>query len=134
MSPPPPTSQVPSGPLFLLADVQRISKNWGKVIVKVPRALTTYRYCQGLVKDKDDKRAKREIIAGIKALTPSLYSHVYPHPTLPYCDVYGLPSYKDFDWYIKFHIEDGYLIVVSFHPPEQDIKDPQGGIICPKHQ
>jgi hypothetical protein len=127
-----PMPTLPPGPLFDLATVKNILNNWGKVTIK-GRATVQYTYRQGIRGDDRDKRAKREIIAGIKKLTPALYSHVYPHETLPHCDVYGLPGYKDYDWYVKFHVEKGCLIVVSFHPPERDIEDPQGGIICPKH-
>ena len=114
--------------VYDLEEAQNLAKSRSKVTVK-GRASDQYIVAQGLHGKNRKKNAERDIMQGIKQLADHLFSHVYNKHGLP-CDVYGLPDFKGGDWYVKLHIENGRLIVVSFHPPKDDILDEEGGKIC----
>jgi len=44
-------------------------------------------------------------------------------------DEYGLESYLEHNWYIKFMLEDGELEQISFHPCENNMRLENGRVI-----
>lgn len=85
-----------------------------------------------------EKRARKEIIAGLKRLKEDCFSETVPirdyqGKTLT-CDVYALKAYKNWDWYVKIHMtkdDQGHLLFdVSFHLPDETMKDPKGLVLC----
>jgi hypothetical protein len=119
---------------------------WAKVKELIDKGLVTipgscqarYMLDRGILNSASGRvQAKQEMKAGIRLLENELFSHVFsPEPTKKF-DVYGLPNYLSWDWYVKVTIMDfddgqGDIVVnASFHLPERDLhNEAKTKIIC----
>jgi hypothetical protein len=99
----------------------------GKVRAAFGSALRKYQEAMGYIM-ADREKLRKEIMEGLSKLRPQNFSETRwikddeSKETVPY-DVYGLPDFKGWDWYVKFSIQDDdWVFNLSFHLPHHPVK------------
>lgn len=101
-------------------------------------ALDMYRQRMGYF-SSDRERVRKEILEGLAKLQAQNFCQTVwikddeSGEKVPY-DVYGLPGYRGWDWYVKFRLkEDGSVYNLSFHLPLHSMTSAvTGKVVCEK--